>query len=93
VGPGIWEILLICVVALVFVKPEELPRIMRKLGRWYASVSRSPRSMWDHLEKQVGPERPQQQPDDPSIAPHPPGAQATHGQAPNAQASRKEDPR
>ena len=67
-GPGIWELLLISMVALVFVKPEELPRIMRKLGRWYARITRSPRTVWDDLEKQVAPERRQEQADDPTIA-------------------------
>ena len=42
-GLGVWEIALICVVVLVFVRPEELPRVMRKLGTLYGRVTGSSR--------------------------------------------------
>ncbi len=38
-GLGVWEIALICVALLVFVRPEELPRVMRKAGRLYGRVT------------------------------------------------------
>lgn len=90
-APGIWEILLICLVALVFVKPDELPRIMRKISRWYARVSRSPRSIWDDLDKQMGPERPVEQPGDRSIASADSHAQASEAQVSDAPPPDKED--
>ena len=49
-GLGLWEIVAICLVGLVFVRPEELPKLMRKLARWYTQVSGSPRRMWQDLE-------------------------------------------
>lgn len=42
-GLGVWEIALICVALLVFVRPEELPRVMRKVGRLYGRVTGSSR--------------------------------------------------
>ena len=42
-GLGVWEIALICIVVLVFVRPEELPRVMRKLGTLYGRVTGSSR--------------------------------------------------
>lgn len=42
-GLGVWEIALICVALLVFVRPEELPRVMRKAGRLYGRVTGSSR--------------------------------------------------
>ena len=42
-GLGVWEIALICIVVLVFVRPEELPRAMRKLGTLYGRVTGSSR--------------------------------------------------
>ena len=53
-GLGVWEIALICVALLVFVRPEELPRVMRKLGTLYGRVTGSSRRIMrqfqDHLE-------------------------------------------
>jgi Sec-independent protein translocase protein TatA len=42
-GLGIWEIALLCVALLVFVRPEELPKVMGKLGQWYGKVTGSSR--------------------------------------------------
>ena len=42
-GLGIWEIALLCIALLVFVRPEELPKVMGKLGQWYGKVTGSSR--------------------------------------------------
>jgi sec-independent protein translocase protein TatB len=40
-GIGIGEILMIAVVALLFVGPERLPKVMRELGRQYGRLRRA----------------------------------------------------
>ena len=67
-GLGLWEIVAICLVALVFVRPEELPRVMRKLGRWYMRVSRSPRRMWHDFETKADGQPLNTEGGDPSIS-------------------------
>jgi Sec-independent protein translocase protein TatA len=49
-GLGVWEIALICVVVLVFVRPEELPRVLRKLGTLYGRVTGSSRRIMRQLQ-------------------------------------------
>ena len=49
-GLGVWEIALICMVVLVFVRPEELPRVMRKLGTLYGRVTGSSRRIMRQLQ-------------------------------------------
>lgn len=49
-GLGVWEIALICIVVLVFVRPEELPRVMRKLGTLYGRVTGSSRRIMRQLQ-------------------------------------------
>jgi Sec-independent protein translocase protein TatA len=49
-GLGVWEIALICVAVLVFVRPEELPRVMRKLGTLYGRVTGSSRRIMRQLQ-------------------------------------------
>ena len=49
-GLGVWEIALICVAVLVFVRPEELPRVMRKLGMLYGRVTGSSRRIMRQLQ-------------------------------------------
>ena len=50
-GLGIWEIALLCVALLVFVRPEELPRVMGKLGQWYGRVTGSSRYVMRRLQE------------------------------------------
>lgn len=49
-GLGVWEIALICVALLLFVRPEELPRVMRKLGTLYGRVTGSSRRIMRQLQ-------------------------------------------
>lgn len=50
-GLGIWEIVLLCIALLVFVRPEELPKVMGKLGRWYGRVAGSSRYIMHRLQE------------------------------------------
>ena len=49
-GLGVWEIAMLCIVVLVFVRPEELPRVMRKLGTLYGRVTGSSRRIMRQLQ-------------------------------------------
>lgn len=55
-GLGVWEIALICVALLMFVRPEELPRVMRKLGTLYGRVTGSSRRIMRQLQFPEGPD-------------------------------------
>lgn len=37
-GLGIWEIVIIIVAILIFIKPEDLPGFFRKVGRIYGQI-------------------------------------------------------
>ena len=50
-GLGIWEIALLCIALLVFVRPEELPRVMGKLGQWYGRITGSSRYIMRRLQE------------------------------------------
>jgi Sec-independent protein translocase protein TatA len=50
-GLGIWEIALLCVALLVFVRPEELPKVMGKLGQWYGKVTGSSRYLMRQFQE------------------------------------------
>ncbi len=50
-GLGIWEIALLCIALLVFVRPEELPKVMGKLGQWYGRVTGSSRYLMRRLQE------------------------------------------
>ena len=50
-GLGIWEIALLCIALLVFVRPEELPKVMGKLGHWYGRVTGSSRYIMRRLQE------------------------------------------
>lgn len=52
-GLGVWEIALICVALLVFVRPEELPRVMRKVGRLYGRVTGSSRRIMRQFQQSM----------------------------------------
>ena len=38
---GFWELLLICIVALLIVGPEKLPGLVREVSRWVRKIRRS----------------------------------------------------
>lgn len=52
-GLSVWEIGLICIIVLVFVRPEELPRVMRKIGNLYGKATGSSRRMMQNLQTKV----------------------------------------
>jgi len=35
---GIWEILIIVLMVIVFLRPKDLPELFRKIGRFYAQI-------------------------------------------------------
>jgi len=39
-GLGLWEIVVIAVAALVLVRPQDLPKILRRIGRGYGHLLR-----------------------------------------------------
>lgn len=39
-GLGIWELLVIFIVVIIFIKPEDLPRFFRKVGKMYGELKR-----------------------------------------------------
>ena len=43
-SPSILEIVIIAVIAIVFVKPEDWPALLRKIGKWYGKIQRQ---IWD----------------------------------------------
>ena len=38
-GLGLIEIVAICLVALIFIRPKDLPALLRKIGRLYRNVT------------------------------------------------------
>jgi Sec-independent protein translocase protein TatA len=39
-GLGIWEILIILLAVIIFIKPEDLPKFFRKVGNLYGQIKR-----------------------------------------------------
>lgn len=37
---GFWEIVLICVIALLVIKPEHMPKLVREIARWTRTANR-----------------------------------------------------
>ena len=79
-GLGVWEIALICIVVLVFVRPEELPRVMRKLGTLYGRVTGSSRRIMRQFQFPPELEDDPQQ-GDPGHSIAPPDGNETRGRA------------
>ena len=48
-GIGPWEIVVIVIVALIFVRPRDLPVILRKAGRFFAEL----RSLRDDVTRSL----------------------------------------
>ena len=49
-GLGFWEIAIIALVILIFAKPEDLPKILRKIGYYYGKLKEMGRSVQTHIE-------------------------------------------
>ena len=52
-GIGIWEILFIFVLIMIFVGPKKLPEIATKLGRMYRQLKRASQDLTSELTKEV----------------------------------------
>ena len=52
-GIGIWEILLVFVLAMIFVGPKKLPEIAAKLGRAYRRLKNASHDLTSELTKEV----------------------------------------
>ena len=52
-GIGIWEILLIFVLVMIFVGPKKLPEMASKLGRAYRNLKRASQDLTSELTKEV----------------------------------------
>jgi Sec-independent protein translocase protein TatA len=50
-GLSLGEILMLALVAIIFLKPEDLPRVMRQLGVWTVTVRRYIHGMIAGLEE------------------------------------------
>ncbi|MBN1412267.1 MAG: hypothetical protein JW969_15585 [Spirochaetales bacterium] len=50
-GLGIVEILIIVLVAMVFLKPEDLPGAFRKLGKFYAQLTQMKNSVVNSIKE------------------------------------------
>jgi sec-independent protein translocase protein TatB len=50
-GLGFWEIAIIALVTLIFVKPEDLPKILRKIGYYYGRIKEIGRSVQSQIEE------------------------------------------
>ena len=49
-GLGFWEIALISVMVLIFVRPEELPRAMKYLGKFYGRITGTTEKFYQNLK-------------------------------------------
>lgn len=49
-GLGFWELAIIALVVLIFVKPEDLPKILRKIGYYYGRIKEIGRSVQTQIE-------------------------------------------
>jgi sec-independent protein translocase protein TatB len=50
---GFWELVLISVVALLFIGPDQLPSFTRKIGRWLGMVRRFVNNTRRELEQEL----------------------------------------
>jgi len=50
-GLGLWEIVIIIVAVLIFIKPEDLPGFFRKIGRIYGQIKQYNREMVKKLRE------------------------------------------
>jgi Sec-independent protein translocase protein TatA len=55
-GLGIWEIVIILLAVIIFIKPEDLPKFFRKVGNVYGQIKRYNREVVRkirHIEYEV----------------------------------------
>jgi len=52
-GIGIWEILLIFVLVMIFVGPKKLPEIATKMGRMYRNLKRASQDLTTELTNEA----------------------------------------
>lgn len=52
-GIGIWEILLIFVLVMIFVGPKKLPEIATRLGRMYRNLKRASQDLTSEITREV----------------------------------------
>ncbi|MBN1834393.1 MAG: twin-arginine translocase TatA/TatE family subunit [Spirochaetales bacterium] len=50
-GLGLWEILIIAVVAILLIRPQDLPKVLRRLGRAYGALARLKESALDRARE------------------------------------------
>ncbi len=50
-GVGLSEIFLVFLVLILFVKPEDLPGMIRKIGEFYAQIQRMYYAVLDELDQ------------------------------------------
>ncbi len=51
---GFFELVVVAIVALVVIGPEQLPGTLRTLGLWIGRIKRGVQSTRDELERQIG---------------------------------------
>ena len=54
---GFWELVLISIVALLFIGPDQLPSFTRKIGRWLGMVRRLVNNARRELEQELNLEK------------------------------------
>ena len=52
-GVSFWEFLFICMIGLVVLGPERLPRLARQIGSWIGQARRMTRTMRRQLEEEI----------------------------------------
>ena len=55
-GLGFWEIALISIIVLIFVRPEELPRVMRYLGKFYGRITGNTEKFYQNFQYSAKPD-------------------------------------
>jgi len=52
-GLGFWEIVVIVIVIIIFIKPEEIPVFVRKIGKLKGEIEKSYHILKKSLEKDI----------------------------------------
>ena len=55
-GLGFWEIALISVAVLIFIRPEELPRVMKRFGQFYGRITGRTEKFYQNFQNSVNPD-------------------------------------
>ena len=56
-GIGVSEFFLLCLIGLLILGPERLPRVARQIGSWVGKARRMTRQMKRQLEEELGAEK------------------------------------